>query len=240
MFAALLALIGAVALWSAYQPWYSFATAGTAACERPAITAPITVRTPVSNTAVDLVYATGCVSGREIALQSVDTDLDPSIAQAMTQLDYASTTEPPAVLFGLPRPVSLLLVFVGVGMLGLASRNRILGLVAVIGFYYVHKDLGAFTAAMSAGDGGTLNVAQPNSWNPAWALVLGWGLLASATLFVAKHNADERTVLKRAALAAGEAPPPSMLDHVFAFAGGKIGVAMEAAPRERNTMKAAD
>ncbi|MGZ6131997.1 MAG: hypothetical protein ACXWLF_08230 [Myxococcaceae bacterium] len=171
-----------------------------------------------SNTAVPDVYATGCVSGRDIALQSNDQNADPSMARALAQLQQGNTTQPPAALFGLPRRVSLL---------------------AIGGFYYAHKDLGAFVAVMGAGG---WEAERAAAGVPAVRLGARarQGLLVSSTLFVAKHNADERATLRRAARAAGEAPPPTMLDHAFSFAGGKIGVAIEAANRERSRTAAAD
>jgi hypothetical protein len=141
-------------------------------------------------------------------------------------------------MFGLPRTVTLVLLAALIGMAGLASRNGWLGLLGNIVFYYAHKDLGALETLMRAGDGGALNQAQQGMQYFGWALMLGWVLLVGATLFVAKHNADQRQIAKRAALAAGEDPPMGPLDNLVALTGKKIGIAVEAAQAERQRARA--
>lgn len=239
MFAFLLALTAAAALWSAFQPWYGFATTGPARCDRPSVVSTITVKAPESDTPIGGVYASACITGRGIAQQYDTAGVSAAQQQALSMLAQDNTSPDPAVLLGLPRTVTLLLLFTIVGMFGLVSRNGWLGLLAIVGFYYAHKDLGTLQTAMTSGPGGALNTAQDGLQYYGWALVLGWALLVSATLFVARHNADERQVAKRAAEAAGEDVPLSPMDQLAVFVGGKVAHGLEAAQKERAKVRAA-
>lgn len=241
MFAGLLAVVAAAALWATFQPWYGFATSGPARCDRPAITPTVAVKTDPLAPAVTGVYASGCITGRQIAQQSSTSGLTSDEQQALTQLSQHSTAAAPAVMIGLPRTVTMMLIAAALGILGLAIRNGWICGAGMLGMYWSHNDLSKLESLMTAGQGGQLNTVMPGLTWYSWAFILGWGLLTATTLFVVKHNLDQRHVDKKAAQAAGEPAPMGILDHVAGFVGAKIATGIEAAQKERaRTSAAAD
>lgn len=234
MFMVLLLVVAAAAVWSSHQPWYGFATAGPARCDRPTVAPVVTVQTPQSRTPVGGVYAAACITGQQLAEQYETADLAAGDALALELLSQDSVTQAPEVMFGLPRTVAFVVLSCAIGALALGLRNGWLGLLGIVGFYFAHRDLGALQALMSAGPGGALNQTQPGLGWFGYCLLAGAGLLVSATLLVVRHNADARHVARAMAEREGHTPPPGALDFVFELLGKGINRSIEAAATQRS------
>jgi UPF0716 family protein affecting phage T7 exclusion len=234
MFAVLLAAGAAVALFSAFQPWFAWATSGPASCSRAAVPATVSARTSDDQT-VSGIYAAGCVSGRQLVVATDTSRLTPAQSQALALLSQRATVTaaPPAALLGLPRSVTLTVAFSLLAVLAVMTLNGWIGLVAILGLFVAHRDLGALETWSSSGTGGSLNVPQSGLSLFSWALLLCWALTFTATVFIVRHNSGQRALDTEAALAEGRTPPMGPSDHLLAFVGGKVAKVMDGAAAER-------
>ena len=231
MFMAVMAGVAlAVALFTT-QPWYAWSTSGPASCTPSATAARVTIRTPADSAKVSGVYAAGCISGTELAAAFAPaTGTTRDQLAAMNDLGVQPT---PDIMFGLPRTAVLLLGSLALGIFGLWGRN---GFVSGLGFvvmYYAHRDLGGLSSLMLGGTGGSLTSPLPAISHFGEALLVGWVLLVSATVFVVRVNADQRAFDTIVAAREGVPGPLSPLDHVTSFVGGRLAKLVDSVVEHR-------
>jgi hypothetical protein len=240
MFGVLLAAAAVAALWAATQPWFGWATAGPISCTRPAVTSPVTVKTS-TGASVSGVYASGCVSGRGLVdgQSTTNTAASTDTAYAQAARSLTSTSPRPAAMFGEPKTVAVFALLMAVGILALILRSTVLGVLATVAVYVPHSELGKLEVSMTTGTGGSLTIPEHGLVLYGYALLIGWGLLLTGTVFVAKHNSAERSIAVEKAKADGVTPPPGLFDHVAAFVGGKAAQVLDAADAQRRATNAA-
>ena len=218
MFMAALAGVALAAVLFTTQPWYAWSTSGPASCTPSATANRVTVRTPTTAVKVTGVYAAGCISGTELAAAFA-----PATGTTRDQLTAMSDLGPqpvPDTMFGLPRTTVLLLGSLVLGIFGLWSRNGFLSGLGFVVMYYAHRDLGSLSSLMLGGTGGSLTSSLPALDHFGEALLVGWILLVTATVFVVRVNADQRAFDTIVAAREGVPGPLSPLDHVTSFVGG--------------------
>lgn len=228
----LVACAGAGLFATLALPWYSWATTGQAACERPTAVTEVSVRTDASGTLTEGVYASGCVSGRELVAQT-SAETDPQLASAYASLSRVGTAPPPASLFGVPRTSALMVLACAAAALALLARNGFIAVAALAMMWLAHRDLGSLRSTLLSGDGGLLTRTESGSSLFAASLLMAWGLAAVATVFVLRANADERKVGAAQARAEGRPEPMSPMDHMAGFVGRAAAKAVAAANEER-------
>lgn len=239
MFAALLIAAALVALWTVNRPWFAWSTAGAPSCVAVTNAQTVSVMTSAGST-VSGVYAAGCQSGADLVASGVSpVGTAAGVAQAYESLQRSSDEQSPQGLFGMPRPVALFVGCALLGAVGVTLRNGLLSGAALLATLKPYAEFGSLRELMLTGNGGSLTAAQYGAEVFGYALLVGAGLLVTATAFVVMVNAAERKHAAAVAVAKGEPKPATMYDHIATFLGGKLATVLDATERARTTKQQA-